>query len=288
MYPIRIGTCGWSYTDWSSGFYPKGMLASEFLSYFATRYPIVEVDSTFYRTPTYKMVAGWREKTPDSFGFSLKVPQVITHEKVLVDCQKELATFLMAARLLDSKLLCCLLQFGYFNQAAFADASAFLERLDPFLAAWPKDVPVAVEVRNKNWMTPQFVDCLHCHQAVWALADQAWVPSPLSLVKKYNPTSGPFAYLRLLGDRADVDKQTKRLDHTVIDRSEQIQADAQAIRLLSERLPVLVFVNKALLVEMGVFQQSGNRSSASGEHFSLGCEVRSALHGRRDHTHSRS
>jgi hypothetical protein len=41
-------------------------------------------------------------------------------------------------------------QFGYFNKKAFASLDAFLERLNPFLAAWPDDVPVAVEVRNKN------------------------------------------------------------------------------------------------------------------------------------------
>src|SRR5437773_94328 len=91
-----------------------GWPASEFLSYYAEHYPVVEVDSTFYRSPSRKMVEGWRDKTPDSFGFSLKVPQVITHEKRLVDCRKELNEFLTAARVLEGKLRCCLLQFGYF------------------------------------------------------------------------------------------------------------------------------------------------------------------------------
>jgi len=76
-----------------------------------------------------------------------------------------------------------------------------------------------------------------------ALADQAWVPSPLSLVKKFDVATGPFAYLRLLGDRAEVEKRTQTLDHTVIDRSDQLEADAQATKLLSERVPVLVFAN---------------------------------------------
>jgi uncharacterized protein YecE (DUF72 family) len=243
MHPVRIGTCGWSYEDWVGVFYPDGTPAGAFLSHYAENYSIVEVDSTFYRTPSLAMVRGWNERTPDSFSFSLKVPQVITHEKVLVDCPEELDGFLAAARLLGSKLLCCQLQFGYFNKAAFANLDAFLQRLDPFLAAWPKDVPVAVEVRNKNWITPKLIECLRNHQAVWVLADQAWMPSPLSLVHKFDPVTGPFAYVRLLGDRAEVDKRTKALDHTVIDRTDQIQADAEAIRLLSERVPVLVFVN---------------------------------------------
>ena len=73
-------------------------------------------------------IEGWRDKTPDSFGFSLKVPQVITHEEVLLNCQHELDAFLSAARLLGDMLLCCLLKFGYFNQSAFAVRDALTGR----------------------------------------------------------------------------------------------------------------------------------------------------------------
>ncbi len=243
MHPIRVGTCGWSYPDWLGGFYPKEIPAGEYLTHYAERYPVVEVDSTFYRSPSRKMVEGWRDKTPESFGFSLKVPQTITHEKMLADCGKELESFLAAARILENKLLCCVLQFGYFNKSAFASLDDFLERLDPFLASWPKDVPVGLETRNKNWITSPFVDCVRKHRAAWVLADQAWMPSPLSLVKKWDLVTGPIGYLRLLGNREEVDKLTKTLDHTVIDRRDQVRADAEAIRLLSERVPVLVFAN---------------------------------------------
>src|SRR4029077_4306320 len=104
--------------------------------FYAERFPVGEVDSTFYRTPSMRMVQGWRDKTPAGFGFSLKVPQVITHEKILRDCQKEVIDFTAAVRLLGDKLLCCVLQFGYFNRKVFAKLEAFLERLNPFLACW--------------------------------------------------------------------------------------------------------------------------------------------------------
>jgi uncharacterized protein YecE (DUF72 family) len=189
------------------------------------------------------MVQGWREKTPDGFGFALKVPQVITHEKVLLDCRTELNGFLTAARALEEKLLCCVLQFAYFNRSAFSSLDKFLERLDPFLEGWPDDVPVAVEVRNKNWLTPQWFECLRRHGAVHVLADQVWMPSPWNLVQKQDVVTGPFAYVRLLGDRQAVEAVTKTLDHTVIDRGPEIHDDAQAIRWLSDRVPVLAFAN---------------------------------------------
>ena len=158
MHPITIGTCGWSYKDWQGVLYPEHLGPADYLSYYAEKYPIVEVDSTFYRLPSLRMVQGWNDQTPDGFRFSLKVPQVITHEKLLVDCQEEAAAFWAAVRLLGEKLRCAVLQFGYFNRQAFAGQAAFLERLDPFLAKWPADVPVAVEIRNKSWMSKYWID----------------------------------------------------------------------------------------------------------------------------------
>jgi uncharacterized protein YecE (DUF72 family) len=135
MQPIRIGTCGWSYDDWKGVFYPKGATPAQYLAYVAERFPIVEVDSPFYQTPRPSMVEGWRDRTPAEFRFSLKVPQSITHEKLLLDCQPEVEGFLASARLLGDKLACCLLQFAYFNRKLFASLDAFLERLQPFLGS---------------------------------------------------------------------------------------------------------------------------------------------------------
>ncbi|MBY0528359.1 MAG: DUF72 domain-containing protein [Gemmataceae bacterium] len=243
MFPIQIGTCGWSYNDWRGTFYPSGLGASEYLPYYAERFPVVEVDSTFYRPPSAKVVAEWRDKTPDHFRFSLKVPRVITHEKVLANCRQDLAGYIGAVRELGAKLACCVLQFGYFNKAAFATLDAFLGSLDPFLADWPTDVPVAVELRNKAWLKPALFDCLRRHRAVWVLTDQAWMPSPLYQAQRLDVITGPFAYVRLLGDRAEVDAKTETLDRVVIDRRDQVHADAAAIRLLAQRVVVLTFVN---------------------------------------------
>jgi uncharacterized protein YecE (DUF72 family) len=243
MPSVHLGTCGWSYKDWAGVFYPERLPAGAYLAAYADHFPVVEVDTTFYRTPSLKMVQEWRHKTPAGFGFSLKVPQIVTHEKVLLDCREELDGFLAMARVLGDKLLCCLLQFGYFNRSAFSSLDRFLERLEPFLAAWPKDVPVAVEVRNKQWATSKFTDCLRRHGAAWALADQAWMPSPLQLVRTLDVVTGPFAYVRLMGHREEVEALTTTFDRVVIDRGEQIRADAEAIRLLSQRVPVLAFVN---------------------------------------------
>jgi hypothetical protein len=84
---------------------------------------------------------------------------------------------------------------------------------------------------------------LRRHAAVWALPDQVWMPCPLSVVERLDVVMGPFAYVRLLGDRAAVDALTKTLDHIVIDRGEQVAEDARAIWVLRQPVPVAAFVN---------------------------------------------
>src|ERR1700730_10778135 len=145
------------------------------------------------------MVQGRHDKTTEGFSFSLKVPQTITHEKVLVDCGTEVEEFVSAARLLGDKLLCCVLQFAFFNRAVISSVNAFLDRLGPLLECWPSDVQLAVEIRNKGWISEEFASFLRKHRVVWVLSDQAWMPTPLTLAEKFDLTTGPFAYVRLLG-----------------------------------------------------------------------------------------
>jgi uncharacterized protein YecE (DUF72 family) len=243
MHPITIGTCGWSYKEWAGPFYPKGAAPAGFLSHYAEHFSMVEVDSTYYATPSRRTVEGWRAKTPEHFRFSLKVPQIITHEKVLLGCEADRDAFLKAAQLLGDKLHCCLLQFGYFNKSTFAEQGEFLTRLNAFLTEWPSGVPLCVEVRNKSWMNARLAEVLRKHEVVWVLPDQAWMPSPLDVVEKLDAVTGPFAYVRLLGDRAAVDALTETLDHIVVDRGDELQRTAQAISRLADRVPVLAFVN---------------------------------------------
>ena len=65
------------------------MKPPDYLSFYATRFQTVEVDSTYYGPPSASTVTGWRDKTPPDFLFAAKVPQAITHEKVLVDCEAQ-------------------------------------------------------------------------------------------------------------------------------------------------------------------------------------------------------
>ena len=61
------------------------------------------------------------------------------------------------------KLICVLLQFGYFNRKAFAAAGPFFDRLRAFLESYAPQLPLACEIRNKHWLTTEYFDLLRTH-----------------------------------------------------------------------------------------------------------------------------
>src|ERR1700692_4470808 len=133
MSDLHLGTSAFTAAGWPGAFYPKGLPEREYLTYYASKFDTVEVDSTFYRTPALTTVKGWYSKTPPGFVFAAKIPQTITHEKVLVDCDAEFSGFLKVMDALGEKLGPLLFQFGYFNKKAFVGVNVLLDRLRPFL-----------------------------------------------------------------------------------------------------------------------------------------------------------
>jgi uncharacterized protein YecE (DUF72 family) len=217
---------------------------SDYLAWYADRFPIVEVDSTFYRPPTPRMVRSWHNRTPAGFKFALKVPQVITHQKQLRDCEDEVTGFVSAVEPLGEKAACALLQMGYFNRGAFGSLEDFLPVLDDFLAAWPhRKLPLAVEIRNPRWVGREFTDVLRRHNAALTLTEQKWMPRPAEVGDRVDPVTGPFSFVRLIGDREAIEKITQTWDKVVVDRSAELAETAEVIRALAWRVPVYVFAN---------------------------------------------
>src|SRR5437879_2201390 len=81
---IYIGTSGWIYKDWEKKFYPRDLPKSHQFDFYATQFPTVEINATFYRLPTEKAVEGWREAAPRGFVYAVKGSKAVTHFKKLL------------------------------------------------------------------------------------------------------------------------------------------------------------------------------------------------------------
>jgi uncharacterized protein YecE (DUF72 family) len=124
--PILLGTSSFTASGWAGSFHPKGMRPVEYLTFYAQHFQTVEIDSTFYACPSPQTVSNWASRTPDGFIFSVKVPQVITHEKVLAGCDAEFREFLKTMDVLGTKLGPIIFQFPFFGKSAFRDRHEFL------------------------------------------------------------------------------------------------------------------------------------------------------------------
>ena len=244
MSSLYIGTSAFTAAGWEGSFYPIGLKPANYLSYYAQHFDTVEVDSTFYRIPSKATVQGWALKTPKGFVFAAKVPQVITHEKVFVDCETEFEQFMEAMDCLGEQLGPLLFQFGYFNKKVFLGVNDFLARLRPFLKKLPKDHKFAVEIRNKNWLVPQFVETLRERGVALALIDQSWMPRPAQWFEKLDPITADFTYVRWLGDRKGIEEQTKTWDKVIVDRSEDLAEWVEVLKTVHKRkIKILAFAN---------------------------------------------
>jgi len=245
---VRIGTSSWSAKEWVGPFYPPGTDPKEFLTEYAKQFNSVETDSTYYRVPSRTMVKSWAERTPDDFRMSAKFPRSVCHagdgprpnpDRILhLDhSAKDRHDFFTAMLELGPKCGPLVLQFPYFNKQAFANAKPFLDRLDLFLAALPVDFRYAVEIRNKWWIKAELLEILRRHSAALVLVDQAWMPHADELPSRLDPVTTDFAYIRLLGDRKEIEAITTTWEKEVIDRDERLVRWATVMRGLRDRLP---------------------------------------------------
>lgn len=252
---IRVGTSSFSSKDWVGPFYPEGTKPGDFLRFYSKQFDTVEVDATYYRVPTRSMVDGWKAETPSDFILCAKFPRSIVHagEKASPDSDavldpkktyKDRDEFLEAMSHMGKRLGTLVLQFPYFSKKHFSKAGQFFEKLDRFLGDLPKGFKYGVEVRNKSWIKAELANLLRSHDSVLVLADQAWMPHGDEVEKKFDIVTSDHLYIRLIGDRNQVETITKTFDKEVIDRSERLDRWAELLaRMYRRQINSLVYVN---------------------------------------------
>jgi uncharacterized protein YecE (DUF72 family) len=186
-----IGCSGWSYSAWKGPFYPSNMdNSSDWLSYYASVFDYVEIDSSFYRMPNLFTVKNWLKKTPENFKFTAKFPKVITHDKHLKDVSRELEYFHQSMLPLRDKTLALLIQLP-----PSLKITEGLDNLRQVVSELDTKFRYAVEVRDRSW----FQDLAY---NFFANNNICMVWSQLGELRTPPIVTTDFLYVRLIGDRS--------------------------------------------------------------------------------------
>src|SRR3989442_6941528 len=162
---IFVGTSGWQYDDWRGAFYPEGLPKRAWLRFYSERFPLVEVNNSFYRLPSREIFARWRDETPPGFVIAPKLSRYITHIRRLRDCREPLRSFLDNARGLGPKLGPVLAQLP-------PRFPAEPDRLRSFLRLVPRRVSVALEFRDRSCERDDVFEILDAAGAAFVLPDR--------------------------------------------------------------------------------------------------------------------
>ncbi|MGH7295154.1 MAG: DUF72 domain-containing protein, partial [Polyangiaceae bacterium] len=149
--------------------------AKAFLRYYAERLGTVEINNTFYRMPTTKLVEGWASEVPEQFTFALKAPQRITHMAKLANAGETTEAFLRVASALGARLGALLFQLPPFLKKDVPRLSAFLGSLP----AGPARPRIAFEFRHASWFDEEVWEALRSHGAALCVAEGEALASPL-------------------------------------------------------------------------------------------------------------
>jgi uncharacterized protein YecE (DUF72 family) len=233
---IRIGTSGFSYKDWVGPVYPAGLPERDWLSFYAREFSTVELNVTFYRIPAQRTVAGWVDKTPDDFLFSVKAFQGLTHERENPD----FSAFVDSLQPLVSagKFGCILAQFPHFFHP-LPENRDYLKRLREGLG----ELATVVEFRDVAWAKEAVFDLLRELKFGYCCVDE---PSLKGLMPPLAVVTGPVAYLRFHGRNAarwyEHEEAWQRYDYTYSDS--ELREWVPKLHQLDEVAPLtLVYFN---------------------------------------------
>jgi len=180
-----IGTSGWHYPHWRARYYPEDLPPAHWLEHYARDFGTVEINASFYRTPSVHVVRHWVESTPPRFVFALKASRFVTHLRKLNAPRTSTRALFRVARALGRKCGPVLFQLP-------PRWRCNLKRLDRFLRALPPGRDYVFEFRDPSWHRPDVYALLRRYRAAFCIYQLAGFESPHVL-------TADFTYIRLHG-----------------------------------------------------------------------------------------
>lgn len=222
MAKLYIGCSGFSYRHWRGPFYPEEIPQKQWFNHYMRSFSTVELNVTFYRTPTADTFRHWYEESAPSFSFAVKGSRYITHIKRLQEIEGAMERFFVPAQQLKEKLKVALWQFP-------PQFKRDLPRLESFLGQLANyGLRSTLEFRNESWICPEVTEMCQARKVSICMAD--WPP-----FIEETPITGDFVYLRRHGMQGSYNGNYS---------SAELEKDAERIRgYLKKKLDVFIYFN---------------------------------------------
>ena len=188
---LLAGTSGYAFKEWKGSFYPADLKDDGWLAYYASRFPSVEINNTFYRLPKESVLRDWASQVPETFTFAIKASQRITHmARLKEEAASPLEYLLRTTSSLGSRLGPILFQLP-------PNLKKDVNRLKGFLGLLPKGRRFAIEFRHESWFDDDVATLLREHDVAMCVAEQDDFKCPVL-------ATASWGYLRL--HRLDYDE----------------------------------------------------------------------------------
>lgn len=185
---IKIGCSSYYNKKWVSVFYPEELPSKEWFNYYSQHFDSFEINSTFYKFPTAKIMENWYNRSPSNFIYSVKVPKEITHLKKLKDCEERIGEFYTLCKEgLKEKLGCILFQFPPSYTFTPENLYSVLRNLN---ATFDN----VVEFRHESWWNDEVIHKLTSRNISFCSVSHPSLPQHIV-------TQSPIQYLRLHGNK---------------------------------------------------------------------------------------
>jgi len=230
---LRIGTCSWNYDSWVELVYSKKCrTASEYLGEYSSMYNTVEIDSWFYKMPSAQTVQDYLNQVDDEFRFTCKVPNRISLTHLRNSGGESNPDFLSPS--LFNKFLseiepmlpridALMLEFEYLNREKMESLSQFLSSFEDFLKGVESRLPIAVEIRNSNYLHRDYFELLKAYNVIHVFSEKTYMPPIHEIYNKYKEHLTDSSVIRLLGEnRAEIEKKARNKWNRILEPKDRL------------------------------------------------------------------
>jgi uncharacterized protein YecE (DUF72 family) len=216
---VFFGTSSWKYPGWKGQVYNRSYPSTrafeqECLGEYAGLFPTVCADFALYDFPRTERMQAIHDLTPDSFRVSLKVTDRITVKRypklprygqsagtdnpdfLRVELFEDM--FLRPVEALRNKRGVIIFEFSTFAPYSGVTVAAFTNLLDRFLARLPRDHAFAVEMRNRDFLTEEYLAMLRSHGVAHVLNNWTGMPPVIEQMQVAGVLTAPFGVVRSL------------------------------------------------------------------------------------------